>query len=59
MRDGGGKGPKMSPVDLKWGRLFDGSWRPIERLRDVYRGIANYLVRTQLCVVADGRLTQA
>lgn len=39
------KGSELSAVDMKWGQLFDDKWRPTDRLRSVYRGIANYLVR--------------
>ena len=36
--------PELSPVDLKWGRLFDGQSKPTERLHKIYRGVANYVV---------------
>jgi hypothetical protein len=38
------QGPMLSAVDLKWGKLFDDKGEPTERLGQVLRGIANYLV---------------
>ncbi|KAF4451402.1 hypothetical protein F53441_5668 [Fusarium austroafricanum] len=38
------QGPTLSAVDLKWGRLFDDKGEPTERLGQVLRGIANYLI---------------
>lgn len=38
------QGPVLSAVDLKWGKLFDDKGEPTERLGQVLRGIANYLV---------------
>ncbi|KAM0352962.1 hypothetical protein ACHAPU_001846 [Fusarium lateritium] len=39
------QGPSLSAVDMKWGTLFDDKGEPTERLGQVLRGIANYLVR--------------
>ncbi|KFH40763.1 hypothetical protein ACRE_085370 [Hapsidospora chrysogenum ATCC 11550] len=44
VRDDRVRGTEMSPVDVKWGRLFDDQWQPTERLRDVYRAIADYMI---------------
>lgn len=43
---------ELSAVDQRWGRLFDSSQRPTQRLAQVLRGLANYLVSSdglQLC----------
>ncbi|KAM4066845.1 hydroxyproline-rich glycoprotein DZ-HRGP [Hirsutella rhossiliensis] len=35
--------PELSVVDLQWGRLFTGCGEPTTRLRQVLRGLANYI----------------
>ncbi|PHH76314.1 hypothetical protein CDD83_4269 [Cordyceps sp. RAO-2017] len=36
-------GPELSIVDLQWGRLFTGYGEPTTRLRQVLRGLADYI----------------
>ena len=35
---------ELSPIDLKWGMLFDGDLNPTPRLRQFLRGLANHIV---------------
>lgn len=37
-------GTRLSPIDEKWGELFDNRGRATERLDQVLRGLANYIV---------------
>ncbi|KAF4121971.1 hypothetical protein GMORB2_7564 [Geosmithia morbida] len=36
---------ELTPVDLRWGSLFDGQGRPTERLRNVYRGVGAFVMK--------------
>ncbi|OIW27404.1 hypothetical protein CONLIGDRAFT_633761 [Coniochaeta ligniaria NRRL 30616] len=36
--------PQLSPIDEKWGQLFDDRGHPTKRLEQVLRGLANYIV---------------
>jgi len=36
--------PQLSPIDEKWGQLFDDRGGATKRLEQVLRGLANYIV---------------
>jgi hypothetical protein len=39
---------ELSPIDQKWGRLFNNEGNPTQRLGQFLRGLANHIVRVML-----------
>ncbi len=47
LRPTSSSGVELSPVDLKWGVLFEASGQPTKRLEEILKVLANYIVWTQ------------
>lgn len=54
-RDDNAKPDGLAVSDVNWDRLFNESWKPTDRLRSVYRGVADHLVSHFMkCLIVDG-----